>query len=698
VDSDGVGTVDAGPLAGFQRETREYLPGTTTVDTSAISDADVQGPNATSSDGALKAYMVNVGSIRGKALLADKKTYQRTRVNKSYNAYGEVTKLEDLGDVGDPADDTCTTTTYAPGTNGIVNLAQETVMYTGTCAGQQTAQNSVTDVKVLYDHQAFGEAPTAGDITEQDTLDTMDATGKNFVPTSKVDYDALGRQTNSTDVYGHLSTTGFLASPAGVVTGTTQKNAKGWVTSSAVDPWGHPTSKVDQNGVHTDITYDAVGRKTAVWQPNRSRANGDSPSVKFSYTESQTAPTTVVTSTLQDDGSYTDAYALYDGFGRPRQTQMPAEGGGRVITDVLHDARGLTFKSNNGYYNKDTGPSGTLVAVSDNDVPNQTVTEFDWRARPTVSTVLSNAVPKYHTTKLYEGAGRTTTIPPQGGSPSTVITDIAGQTRQLLQYVNGYDPNRADNPADVTSYTYNGAGAETSRTDSSGNVWTTKYDLRGRKISQSDPDSGTSTMAYDQGNQVKSVTDPRGRKLFYTYDELGRKTQVNADAPAPGGTKLTTWTFDTLTNGLGLPVAETRWDGANAYVQRVGAYDEFGRVTSSYVDIPASEGKLAGTYGFTTAYNPTGSVAWTTSPAAGNVGAEKIYHTYDKLGLPSTTYTDDGSDTTTWLVSRTDYDAFNAVAGMQMTATSRPRTSAWSRPTTRSPAGRRPPRSPGRPR
>ncbi|MFD1051804.1 hypothetical protein ACFQ1S_42730, partial [Kibdelosporangium lantanae] len=45
--------------------------------------------------------------------------------------------------------------------------------------------------------------------------------------------------------------------------------------------------------------------------------------------------------------------------------------------------------------------------------------------------------------------------------------------------------------------------------------------------------------------------------------------------------------------------------------------------------------------------------------------AEKNGHTYDKLGLPSTTYTDDGSDTTTWLVSRTDYDAFNAVAGMQ---------------------------------
>ncbi|GAB3164928.1 RHS repeat-associated core domain-containing protein [Amycolatopsis stemonae] len=665
-DSDGTALTDQDALAGFTRETREYLPGTTTVDTSSISDPWLKGPNATSADGTLKAYQVDVAATKGKALLADGRTYRRTQVNKTYDDNGHVTRLEDLGDLADATDDSCTKTTYAPGTNGITSLAQETVMFTGTCAGEQTAGNSVTDVQVSYDHHAFGDAPTAGDITEQDTLDTWDGTGKHFVPTSKVDYDALGRQTKSTDVYGHESATGFAASASGVVTGTTQKNPKGWVTGTTVDPRGNPTAEVDPNGVHTDITYDALGRKTAVWNPGRSKAAGDSPTAKFGYTESQTTPTTVVTSTLRDDGSYTDSYALFDGLGRARQTQTPAEGGGRVVADTLYDARGLAFKTNNSYFNADSGPSGTLVTIADANVPNQTVVQFDWRSRPTASIVYSKSAEQYRTTTLYEGADRTTTIPPPGGSPETVITDVAGQTKQLLQYSNGYTPGGA-NPADTTTYTYNGAGAETSRTDSAGNVWTTGYDLRGRRTSQSDPDNGTSTFGYDQGNQVTSTTDARGRKLFSSYDELGRRTQENADAPAPGGTKLATWTFDTLPNGLGLPAGSTRWVGADAYTERVAAYDGFGRPTSLAVDVPAAEGKLAGTYQFTTKYNPTGSVASTTSPAAGNVDAETIIHTYDGLGLPATTYAIDNKlGTTTPLASKTDYDSFNALSGLQL--------------------------------
>jgi RHS repeat-associated protein len=662
-DLDGGTIVDQDPLAGFTRETRTYLPNTTTVDSASISDPWLRGPTATSSDGILKAYMMDTDAVRGRTLLSDGKTYRRTQVNKQFNSDDQETQQEDLGDVADPSDDTCTNTTYLPNSAGMFDRSDEVSMFSGTCAGAASAANSVTDVKVSYDQQGFGIAPTKGDITEQDTLDSWDGSGKHFVPTTTAVYDDYGREVQSTDVYGNVTTTGFIPATGGPVTGTTQTNPMGWTSTTTLDPVrGLPTSAVDVNGVHTDITYDALGRKTAVWNPGRNKAAGDSATAKFAYVESQTAPLSVETFSLQDTGAYTPSFAIYDGLGRARQTQVPAEGGGRIITDSLYDSRGLQYKSNAAYYNADSGPAGTLVSAADNTVMNQTVTQYDTRARPTATILMSKGVEQWRTTTIYDG-DRTTTIPPAGASPSTVVTDEEGQTVQLLQYTNGYTPGGA-NPADVTSYKYNAAGAATSMTDSSGNVWTTTYDLRGRKIQQTDPDTGTMLYGYDEGDQLKSTTDARGKTIAYTYDSLGRKTQENADAPT--GTKLASWAYDTLPHGLGLPVSSTRWDGTNAYVNRVTAYDVFSRPTATAVDIPAKEGPLAGTYAFSTRYTATGAVAQTNSPQAGNVPVEHVVHTYTDLGLPDTTYSIDGSGNITNLVSKSAYTTLNEMSLLQL--------------------------------
>jgi RHS repeat-associated protein len=657
-DSDGGSIVDQDPLKGFTREQWIYQPGTQKIDSASINDPWLRGPNATSSDGLLKAYMVNVGTVRGRTLLSDGTTYRRTQVNKKFNDNGIEIQKEDLGDTSTGADDTCTNTTYLANDAGLFDRASEVSMFAGTCAGTATAANSITDVRVSYDHQAFGAAPTKGDITEQDTLDTWDANGQNFVATAKNDYDKYGRETSSTDVFGKTMTTAFTPATGGPVTGTSVTNSRNWTSTTTLDvARGLPTSSEDVNHVRTDVSYDALGRKTAVWNPGRSKAGGDTASAKFEYLTSQTAPEYVVTEALQDTGSYTSSYAIYDGLGRSRQVQVPSARGGRIITDSLYDSRGLPFKTN-GAYHADADPSGTLVAAADNNVVNQVVTQFDSRARATATIQLSKGVEQWRSTSIYQG-DHITTIPPPGGSPSTVVTDVQGQTVQLLQYTNGYTQS-ADNPADVTSYTYNAAGAMTSMTDSSGNVWSTGYDLRGRKISQTDPDAGRSTFTYDVSGQLKSTTDARGKSLFYTYDDLGRKTQENADSAT--GPLLASWTYDTVANGLGLPASATRWDGTNAYASRIGGYDRYSRPTSTAVDIPAKEGALAGTYQFSVKYSATGAIAETVSPKAGNLLGEHVQHTYTPLGLPSTTNVIDENGTTTSLVSQTEYTDLNEMS------------------------------------
>jgi RHS repeat-associated protein len=679
-DSAGGSIVDQDPLQGIARETRSYKAVGATVQSAQIIQPWLRGPTATSADGLLKAYMVDTESVQGRTLLSDGKTYRTSQVTKKFNDRGLTTEVEDLGDTAITNDETCTSTLYFPDTfnkEGIRDRTRESTMYAGTCATTYTAANNITHVQVSYDGQPFGIPPTRGNITETATLDSWDTDGVKFVPTSRNGYDKYGRETTSTDVFDKTTTTKYLPETGGPVTGTTTTNTYGWTSTTTLDPsWGYPTSSVDPNNVQVDTTYDALGRKTAVWTNGRDKRRGDTASAKFAYTNydrAKSLPTAVESMAVQGDGSYVSSFAIYDGLGRPRQTQSPAAGKGRVVSDQVYDSRGLVYKANNGYYNDQSGPGRTLIGVADNQVFNQTVTEFDSQGRSTASIFYSRGAEQWRSRTIYEGE-RTTTIPPPGGTATSVITNVQGQKTQVLQYVNGYTPGGA-NPADVTKYTYNPAGAMTSMTDSSGNSWTTGYDLRGRKEWQKDPDTGTSTYTYDKAGQLKSKKDGRGKGVFYSYDDLGRTIRLNADSA--DGAKLATWEYDTLTHGRGLLTSSTRWEGANAYVKKITAYDDFGRPTGTEVVIPANEGKLAGRYQFGVTYGPTGAVASTSSPAKGNLRAEHVFHTYDGLGLPATSYiVDDLTGGITDLVSQTDYTSFKEVSRLQLDAATA-RTNLW---------------------
>lgn len=660
---------DQDPLQGFLRESRTYLVAGGAVQSASINDPWLVGPTATSSDGLLKAYKVDTASVRGRTLLSAG-SYRRTRVNKDFNDKGLVTRVEDLGDTAVTGDETCTKTDYLANPDSwMQDRASEVTMFGATCAGQHTAANNITNVRSSYDGKPFGTSPTVGDVTRIEILESWDAAGRHFIPVLRNEFDKYGRETSSTDELDRVIGTKFTPETGGPVTGTTVTNPLGWQTITTLDPGrGYPTAMVDANGVRTDITYDALGRKTAVWNPGRSKPAGESPSATFVHSETQTQPTSVATKALQDNGNYLTSYALFDGLGRVRQTQSTASGGGRIVSDTVYDSRGLPFKTNNAYFNADSGPSGTLVTAADNQVPNQTVSVFDGMARPTESSFYKLGVAQWRTGTIY-GGDRTTTIPPPGGSPQTVVTDVQGSPIKLLQYSNGYTPGGA-NPADVSTYTYNAGGALTSMTDSSNNTWTYRYDLRGRQISQTDPDTGTATTTYDAAGQILSTTDGRGQSLFFSYDKLGRRIRVNAGSPT--GTKLATWTYDTVPHGIGKPTSSTRWIGTAQYTKSILSYDDYGRPTNSAVDIPAAEGALSGRYEFGVAYTPTGRVASTTSPEAGGLPRETIVHKTSDIGLPTTTYAVAGNGAITDLVSQTDYTSYNEVTRTQLDAATAP--------------------------
>jgi RHS repeat-associated protein len=294
--------------------------------------------------------------------------------------------------------------------------------------------------------------------------------------------------------------------------------------------------------------------------------------------------------------------------------------------------------------------------VQDNAVANTAVSTFDGAGRSVASTYQLNGVNQWSSTSAYDG-DRVTTVPPNGGTATAVISNGLGQKTKLLQYK---DPTRTgpNDAADVTSYTYNNAGLLASTTDPTGkNVWTTTYDLHGNKITSTDPDVGATSYTYDAAGQLLTTTDGRGKTLAYAYDGIGRKTGEFAGSTS--GPQLAGWSYDTLVKGL--PSSSTRYDNGNAYTTSVYKYDAAGRPLGVKYTIPSSEGFLAGSYLFQAFYDQyTGAVTHTSSPAAGGLDIASINRGYDSLGDP-TTLDEAVSGVDTPLVAETDYSAYGQV-------------------------------------
>lgn len=572
---------------------------------------------------------------------------------------GRPLTVDDRGDVSTAADDRCTRYSYAR--NDAVYLyslpTEEETVGVSCAATPNRAVDVISDIRTWYDGAAgFGAAVSRGDATRIEQLADWNG-GSPVYAGRTATYDANGRPLDSIDTLGRRSSTAYWPAAGGPVTAVTVTDPMGWPSTSTIEPaWGKPTRTVDVAGRRTDLAYDGLGRLTAVWLPGRDRSTGQTASTTYTYlVRASGGASAVTTSSLNNAGTgYISSYTIYDGLLRPRQTQAPAAdlGGGRVITDTIYDSRGLVATTNAAYYNSSAPGTALVTPTGDNVVPGQTVDVHDGVERQVASIFRSLAVEKWRTTTAY-GGDRIDVTPPSGGVASSAWIDARGATVQLGQYAGGA-PSGA---FDATVYAHDRAGRETSVTDAMGNTWRRTYDQRGRETSSTDPDTGTTTYTFDDAGQRLRATDARGVTLAYAYDALGRLTGEYQGSTA--GTKLAERTYDTLARGQ--LTSATRWVNGQAYVYAVAALDPNGRPTITSVTIPAVEAGLAGTYTFGTAYNPNGSIASTTLPAAGGLPAETLTYGYDRLGQAVTLA---GLSN---YVNQTVYDAFGQVSMLNAT-------------------------------
>ncbi|SEG57955.1 RHS repeat-associated core domain-containing protein [Nonomuraea solani] len=636
-DTEGVKVDDLDQYSGFEREEILY-----DGDGGALQKAAVETPwslkTAESTQGGVTktAYLVEAKSMVTRTAVAGGK-WRRTGEERSYDDKGLLLQVEEKGDLATADDDQCTRYTYARNDTSWMldypSRIQKVAATCGTSVSTLAAEEVISDEKMQYDGKAHGQAPTKGDVTA--VLEVVSGDGTTITDSTRT-YDAYGRETSETDPVGTKSVTAYSPAAGALPTEIVETNQLGHVDRTLVQPaWGSPVTEIDANNRRTDLEYDALGRLTKVWQPDRSKAANQSPSTEYTYTMRADGPSIVTTKTLGADGNYTASHELFDGLSRERQTQEPAPKDeqtqdpalrdGRTITDTFYNSLGEQSKANTGYFA--TGTPGTdLLAVADADVPTQVVSVFDGVGDVISQVLKAKGQEKYRVTSKQEG-DRIHVTPPAGGTAVTRIGDAEDRLIELRQY-KGATPT---GDYEATKYTYDHAGRLSTVTDSAGNVWRHHYDLRGREIKSEDPDKGVTTMTYNDADELVTTTDARGKTLWYGYDAIGRKKELRDGSAS--GPLLAEWKYDALAKGH--MNASIRYAGGQEYKAEINAIDSDYRALRETVTIPEREGKLAGSYVLNTRYTLDNQVQSVSFPAAGGLAEESVVYTYDGLGQPT---------------------------------------------------------------
>ncbi|MER6361617.1 RHS repeat-associated core domain-containing protein [Kitasatospora sp. NPDC001527] len=574
---------------------------------------------------------------------------RRTSLSRTFDGYGLVTSLSELGDESRSGDERCTTTEYARNTGAWILSSPSRVEVVGAACGSPVNRPAdiVSDTQTLYDDTtAVGAAPTKGLVTE---TRAVNGAGTGYDTLSRTGHDGYGRPLTATDAYGRTTTTAYTPATGEVAVSSVVTNPLGHTTTTGYEPLrGQALTISDANNKVTTSQFDALGRITKVWLPTRSAATyPDSPNYGFDYQVRNNGPIVVTTRTLRHDSTYETSYSFFDGLLRSRQTQRTSpDRSGRLVTEQFYDSRGLAWRDSGSYY-ADGAAEGVLVTGQELKYPASTDTLYDGAARATAVIGKRFGDETKRTTTTYHGDA-VTVVPPEGGTAKTSWADARGNVVEMKEYT-----DEARTAGQSVTYQYDSRGNVVRMNDPAGNEWRYTYDARGRQVKVEDPDKGTSELTVDAGGRVTDVKDGRGIVLHTDYDALGRTTAVKQ-----GATTLAEWTYDTVANAKGKPATSTRYVDGAAYVSAVTTYNSLYQPVNTQLTVPAAAGALADTYKWTTSYNAnTGQPMWTQQPAIGGLPQERVTTSYTPTtGLPATTYA--GADP---IVSAGTYDHYGRI-------------------------------------
>ncbi|MBO3744959.1 hypothetical protein J5X84_02690 [Streptosporangiaceae bacterium NEAU-GS5] len=547
----------------------------------------------------------------------------------TYNSDGLPWKVNDYGDTSTSVDNTCTTNTYAKNISTPAWMIAYPARVERRTGDDCNAGTFLGRTLTLYDGATTegANAPTIGNATEIRTY-----TSDTDFTAVKAAYDGYGRTISTTNPLNKTTTTTYSPAVGWPAGGMAVSNPLSQTTTTWLSAFhGQVIGIRDPNAHDVNIDYDSLGRTITLWTPGQPKSAGvNAASVTYTIpvdaNGAVNAPAMTATSRLLSTSGanpmYSTTYSYDDGLGRTREAQVTSPAGGRVVTAITYNNRGLSAAAGDPFYNANAAGSG-LVNAAMTSLSQWSSMIYDGLERMTADIDMSGVGELRRTTTAYFG-DRTETTPPVGGK-RVAYTDSDDQVTKVEEWVNAtthYD----------TVYAYTISGQLAASTDANGNVRTFTYDLLGHQIAGHDPDAGDSAQSYDANGQLLWSTDGMGVRTSFTYDDLGRRTGMWSGEVGTG-TKQAEWIYDTVQAGK--QTSAIRYVNGQPYTDTVTGYDVMGRPTGYTLSIPSTEGLLAGSYSFSTSYAASGEVEHYTTPAAGGLPAETVTSTYTDLGLPA---------------------------------------------------------------
>jgi RHS repeat-associated protein len=484
-----------------------------------------------------------------------------------------------------------------------------------------------------YDGQAYGVAPTAGNLTVTKVWDDVDT---KWITTSNT-YGLYGNIATTTDGRGKVVQYFFddaaHALPNRVV--VDPQNGTGTQTTTTVYDYstGLVTSTTDANGATSTIDYtnqllgtvDPFGRPGVVIGP-LVNVGGINQHHRVTTTYEDHLLRVIVASDLNSENDkLLKTRTTTDMLGRP------------VLNEQTEDGTNYTLYSQKAYtqFGRISFASSVMRTGSSSTTDSWTRVTNDVAGRAVEMATFGGAAqpPSSGTTSSATG-----TVTTAYDANFTTVTDQAGKLRRSkvdalgrLIRVDEPDANNVlgstASPVQPTSYGY----------DVFGNLWTVTqgtqtrtftYDSLSRLRSANNPESGTITYAYDDNGNLTSKTDARGVVMENLYDALNRVTTIlyRINGQPDPNTGDVEYLYDNATNGKGRLWLTYRW-GAKPSQTAVGLYDALGRVTQLYQLFGDGQGGWSAGYEIDRTYNLAGGVTSQSYPSG-----HSITYNYDAAG------------------------------------------------------------------
>ena len=460
------------------------------------------------------------------------------------------------------------------------------------------------ETRFSYDGQAYGAAPTVGNVTQVSRRDDKGDTDPNndIWPTTSTVYGTYGNPSTTTDANGniaqffyddltHALPTRMVVDPLnGTGAQTTQTSydfSTGLVTSTT-----DPNNKVSEVSYVNQLTWaiDPFGRPGVVTGPAVEVGGVTQRRKVFNFYEDAARRMRVESDLNAEGDQLRKSRTTSDQLGRVVLAEQSENGSTYSISSVTvyAEAGRVTLQS---YPTRGDGssPDGWTRVTKDNAGRVVEAATFGGAAQPS-ATLPANTITNWMGSVLTAFWANETTVTDQAGKSRKNTVDALGRLVRVVEAPG------VQNYGFVTDYAYDALG-NLRKVDQGGQLRFFMYDSLSRLIRVKNPEqgafaadvnfpaltdssSGTSNGQWSTGNRYDPAgnltkrKDARGVVATYGYDGLNRNTTITYSGEAGTPTPNVTRSYDGATLGKG-----RLWKSEAAQTSKttVDKYDAAGR-------------------------------------------------------------------------------------------------------------------------